>query len=390
MAHPCAVVKLNFLARFNSKLAANVTAAGDFLLNTFLWSNEFKDEGADLTSVQLAPFGRFPNVQGMQVFGPADARSIASDFLSNVKMAVGLGLPWYVGHPDHPLHKDRYKDGAAYGRIKGLEARANESCSACKSYFANAQGEPCREHGLFAQVKFNAKGKTAIANEEFHGHSVNWRLKKVANEWHPFELKSVGFTNEPNIPVPAITAANEEAAPWLANKELEKAHWAKLARVRAGVLTAANGDVRAYRRVDPRTGKTIVVQPHHREGEAEASQHEKASQESKKTDEYSKSKAHLLSAKAFRSGDVEDHRAALRNWLEVEANYSDESKRLQFRKYAQAHKDKLYANEEAPDHAFEKRRQRLKALRKGSSHPPGAGAYVKPESPMLPGGGGTP
>ncbi len=190
--------------------AANEAAAHDSQTSP-IFSNEFKAEGDD-TMVQLSPYGRFPNVQGLQVFNAADAKAIASDFVSNAKMAVGLGLPWYIGHPDHPLHKDRYKDTAAYGRIKGLEAKADSACQACGAFAANsADCEPCREHGLFAKVRFNEKGKKAIANEEFHGHSVNWRLRKVGGEWHPFSLKSVGFTNEPNIPVPAIHSANEEA-----------------------------------------------------------------------------------------------------------------------------------------------------------------------------------
>lgn len=251
-------MKLTTHYGFQTLSVANEAAGGTSFFS-FTWANEFKDDG-DLTSVQLAPFGRFPNVQGLQVFAPSDARAIASDFVSNVKMAVGLGLPWYVGHPDHPLHKDRYKDGAAYGRIKGLEAKADEGCANCKAYFANSNGEPCREHGLFAKVKFNAKGKTAIANEEFHGHSVNWRLKKVQNEWHPFELKSVGFTNEPNIPVPAIMA-NEEAPAWLANEDLEQAHWAKLAGVRMANLSAPDSDDWLKRLRKVRKGRTKVAPP---------------------------------------------------------------------------------------------------------------------------------
>lgn len=213
-------------------LFANESEANDAQASP-TFSNEFKADGDD-TLVQLSPFGRFPNVQGLQVFNAADAKSISGDFIANTRMALGLGLPWYVGHPDHPLHKERYRDGAAYGRIKSLEAKHDPNCPACAAFANSKEGtvEPCREHGLFAKVKFNEKGKKAIANEEFHGHSVNWRLKKVGNEWHPFSLKSVGFTNEPNIPVPAILSANE----LLRGEELRAAHFRKL----AGVRLAAN------------------------------------------------------------------------------------------------------------------------------------------------------
>lgn len=200
---------LNYL--FRSRLAANESTTNDSQ-PSIAFANEFKPDGED-TVVQLSPFGRFPNVQGLQVFTAADAKGIAGDFVANARMALGLGLPWYVGHPDHPLHKDRYKDTAAYGRIKSLETKHDAACAACNTFAANSADsvQPCSEHGLFAKVKFNERGKKAIANEEFHGHSVNWRLRKVGNEWHPFSLKSVGFTNEPNIPVPAIHSANEQS-----------------------------------------------------------------------------------------------------------------------------------------------------------------------------------
>ena len=50
-----------------------------------------------------------------------------------------------------------------------------------------------------------------MVNEEmFHGHSVNWRVRKDKDSnWRPYSIKSVGFTNEPNIAVPPITHANE-------------------------------------------------------------------------------------------------------------------------------------------------------------------------------------
>ena len=141
--------------------------------------------------VLLSPYGVFPNAVGDQHFTQDDAQAICNEFDSAPNTGVRtLGLPWYVGHPDHPAFKSQHTDTSAKGRIKELEARAD---------------------GLWANVKWNDEGKTLIANQSYHGHSTNWRMRKDARgEFHPFSLKSVGFTNEPGIPVPAITAANQK------------------------------------------------------------------------------------------------------------------------------------------------------------------------------------
>ncbi len=167
--------------------------------------------------VQLSPFGKFPHPLGMQVFNQADSDNCVNEFESVWNKALGNGskmgfggLPWYVGHPDNDAFRAQYPDKSAKGRIKQLETRSAANCAACADFCNQTSQEPCREHGLFGNVKWNDEGKRLIANESFHGHSVNWRIKRVGNELHPIFLKSVGFTNEPNIPVSQITAANEE------------------------------------------------------------------------------------------------------------------------------------------------------------------------------------
>ena len=141
--------------------------------------------------VQLAPYGRWDNVVGLQVFREPEAREVVNEFQSLLNTPQRLlGLPWYIGHPDHEPLKQRYKDTRAYGRIKELAARPD---------------------GLYGRVKFSADGKKLIEDEAYHGHSVNWAMRKGPDGgWHPFRLKSVGWTNEPQIPVAPITAANEE------------------------------------------------------------------------------------------------------------------------------------------------------------------------------------
>lgn len=197
-------------------------------------------EGTKLRRVLLAPYGDWPNVRGLQRFTRDDAQNIVNEFNSTVKRVLNpsswLGLPWYEGHPDHPDFRGKagHSRSTAVGRIKGLEA-GND--------------------GLYADVKFNEDGEKLIVNESYHGHSVNWYLREDKNSdrsrkaYRPFSLKSVGFTNEPNIPVPAVTTANAEAdatttlpAEFLAANALRYQHMAKL---RANGYLAANAGTSA-------------------------------------------------------------------------------------------------------------------------------------------------
>ena len=200
-------------------LAANEAQAADasdaISFPVFFAVNEVSASGK---WCQLSPFGTFPNQVGKQVFGPADGQAVCNEFnsLPNIG-AKAIGLPLYVGHPDHPSFAGKYSDSGAKGRFKSLVVRHDPACAKCAAFAANEYNpatspEPCSEHGLFGLLKLNSEGKSLAANEEYHGLSVNWRMKKQSDgQFHPFSLKSVGLTNEPGIPVPAITAANEKA-----------------------------------------------------------------------------------------------------------------------------------------------------------------------------------
>ena len=203
---------------------ANIAAGAVLEDTSLLFVNEFTVAADRMRWVCLAPYGDWPNKQGLQRFTKSDATTIVNEFhgILNTPQRV-LGAPWYVGHPDHPAFNERYKDTKAYGRIKQLEAR---------------------EDGLWAGVKFNGDGEKLIADESFHGHSVNWFLKQDQQDkraWRPFRLKSVGFTNEPNIPVLPVTTANEVG---LAGNELMQAHFKKLARHRLFANANDNHDER--------------------------------------------------------------------------------------------------------------------------------------------------
>ena len=153
-----------------------------------LLSNEFTP-GSD-GWVRLSKYGNFPHAQGLQRFFKDDAVNLINEFNGLLRTPQRLlGLPWYIGHPDHPKFKDRYTDTKAYGRIKAMEAR---------------------DDGLFANVKWSPAGEELIRSEAFHGHSMNWGCRLINGAYVPVRLKSVGFTNEPNIEVDPITLANEE------------------------------------------------------------------------------------------------------------------------------------------------------------------------------------
>lgn len=152
---------------------------------------QLANEAGSGTWVQLAPYGSWDNAQGMQVVSKADAETIVRNFADERPALREIGLPFYIGHPDHPSFVDRYKDTKAYGRIRSLAAR---------------------EDGLYAEVFFNEQGRELIQQRAFHGHSVNWSVVpdgKKSRTYHPVRLKSVGFTNEPQIPVQPIAIANE-------------------------------------------------------------------------------------------------------------------------------------------------------------------------------------
>jgi hypothetical protein len=179
--------------------------------------------------VQLSPFGDFGNVSGkarvIQRFRKEDARHICDEFNSTIRRVTQpLGMPFYIGHPDHPHFKGQpgHEDTRSYGRGKEMQVRHDDACAACAA-FANSgsnpadssEGDaaPCQEHGLFVRMHWNDEGARLIANESFHGHSVNWAaipsgMENGIQVFRPVRVKSAGFTNEPNIPVRPASLAN--------------------------------------------------------------------------------------------------------------------------------------------------------------------------------------
>lgn len=136
----------------------------------------------------LVPFGQYPHKQGLQIFDRPAAEGIVAAHNSTLSKLVrhfgGGSYPVYVGHPDLPGSKDA--DKRAYGWIENLSVTDN---------------------GLHLSVKWSEAGRELVENAHFKFYSPLWWTKKVRGGIRPVALKSMGLTNDPNIPVPAL--ANE-------------------------------------------------------------------------------------------------------------------------------------------------------------------------------------
>jgi hypothetical protein len=136
----------------------------------------------------MVPYGKYPHKQGLQIFDREAAAEIVKAHNSSLSKhphrGTGGSYPVYVGHPDLPGSKDT--DKRAYGWIENMAVR---------------------EQGLHLSVKWSDEGRKLVENAHFKFYSPLWWLKKVNGGMRPIALKSMGLTNDPNIPVPAL--ANE-------------------------------------------------------------------------------------------------------------------------------------------------------------------------------------
>ncbi len=138
------------------------------------------------------PFGNHDHKAGMQVLDRESADAIVAHFREQKQNRRFVGLPVYVGHPDHPEHGQTYKDKSAKAWIREIEA---------------APG------ALRLRAAWNARGRDLVANEEYKYISPTWSAEPIpgrSGAYRPMRLKSVGLTNEPNIGVMPLT--NEQAA----------------------------------------------------------------------------------------------------------------------------------------------------------------------------------
>jgi len=92
-----------------------------FLPNQLSAAEEGKDHW-----VQLSPFGDFGNRTGntrvIQRFRKEDAEQICNDFNGVARrITQPLGMPFYIGHPDHPVFRNQpgHGDTRSYGQGDG-------------------------------------------------------------------------------------------------------------------------------------------------------------------------------------------------------------------------------------------------------------------------------
>jgi hypothetical protein len=116
-----------------------------------------------------------------------------------------VGRPIFVGHPYHPdaVEAAKWSDKSSHGTIKEISV-AND----------RIEMEPA----------YNSIGREEVKDGRFLYHSPQWRLSPViaANGrqeikdgmpvFRPTSLHSAGLTNNPNLDVPSLVAANEAGA----------------------------------------------------------------------------------------------------------------------------------------------------------------------------------
>lgn len=148
---------------------------------------EVRDDGSF-----FVPYGEYPHKVGMQVFDREAANEIVARHNGImprlVKWLTGrpMSYPVYIGHPDVPGTAD--SDKRAYAWIESVEA-GND--------------------GLTAVPKWSEPGAEMIRQGHFRFYSPVFFLREAGRgRMRVTGLKSMGLTNNPNIPVPAL--ANEE------------------------------------------------------------------------------------------------------------------------------------------------------------------------------------
>lgn len=168
-------------------LAANDAADATLLANATENCSPFAILQGDSFFV---PYGDYPHKLGKQKFDRAAAERMAANHNGLVKRLVSWALgespsyPVYIGHPDLPGSKDI--DKKSYGWVENMIPE---------------------ETGMRLPVKWSDAGRELVENAHFKFYSPLWWTRPVKGGIQPVAFKSMGLTNDPNIPVPAL--ANE-------------------------------------------------------------------------------------------------------------------------------------------------------------------------------------
>lgn len=146
----------------------------------------------------LIPYGVYPHRKGRQRFEREQAENVVSQFRGGG--ASGLiskvvnwvrGVPIYIGHPDVPGREKEFTDKKAYGWAESMTAEND---------------------GLRIHIDWSKAGRALWEDKHYRYYSPYWGSDPVRGELHPAEMISVGLTNDPNIPVPALANDADEGA----------------------------------------------------------------------------------------------------------------------------------------------------------------------------------
>ncbi len=167
---------------------------GDFPQSVLLSGPSLAE--AQRAGVKVPASGRVTVIQRVDAAAGNELAADLTSLMGKVRRFF-LGAPIYSGHPYHPdaAQRPSYPDKRAYGWIKAVNVEAD---------------------GLLFEGKYNSLGQEAIEDGQLVFHSPEWNMRLVGVEngigiYRPARLRSTGLTNEPNIPVPPLVGANEEA-----------------------------------------------------------------------------------------------------------------------------------------------------------------------------------
>ncbi len=187
-------MKLGILNVINTAAATAINTIANVV-------NDLRLEGDEREQWQrLVPYGEYPatiQIDGrptaiMQVLDRSAGELMAENQATVINQLrhLGRGLPIYIGHPDNRdwLAQNPGADSSSKGRIKALEAR---------------------EDGVYMLTVFNDDGRALIGGDAppFSAQSPNWDMVPISEgskRYRPFVLRSIGLTNQPNIPECAI------------------------------------------------------------------------------------------------------------------------------------------------------------------------------------------
>ena len=155
-------------------------------------SFEFLGDGS-----MFIPYGNMPHRVGMQRVNATAAQRMADNLrgVVNQVLRVLTGLPRrapiYIGHPDVPGRGAEFPDKRSYGWVTDITDE---------------------REGMRLAVKWTVAGEQLVRDGHFLFYSPYWEGEQSGRFVDPVKLISVGLTNNPNIPVPALANELDAAA----------------------------------------------------------------------------------------------------------------------------------------------------------------------------------